>query len=197
MPILSAVPYSFTPGTTILSGQVNSDFTSIVNGVNSGAAENAVNSSITSLTGLSQTQAILGTNTNNSASGGYVGEVLTADVPTGSALSVTSNVAKDIVTLSLTAGDWDVQGQLSQNANTALGTTWSGWLNTSSASAPAAWETSGAFSINGGASQIFRMSTGVVQFLLSSTTTIYLTTSFGFSSGTCAIYGFLRARRMR
>ena len=52
MTIVSPVPNTFAPGTTIISGQVNANFTSIVNDVNTNAAHNGANSDITSIAGL-------------------------------------------------------------------------------------------------------------------------------------------------
>lgn len=51
-----------------------------------------------------------GTGTNNSAAAGYVGEILEATLESGSATSLTTVTAKTIISLALTAGDWDVYG---------------------------------------------------------------------------------------
>ena len=50
--ITGSKPYTFTPGTVISSSQVNADFDYIINQVNTNAAKNGVNSSITALLGL-------------------------------------------------------------------------------------------------------------------------------------------------
>lgn len=52
MAIISALPNNLTNGTTADASQVMADFNQIVNNVNSNAAENGANSSITSLSGL-------------------------------------------------------------------------------------------------------------------------------------------------
>lgn len=50
--ITGSKPFTFIPGTTISSSQVNADFDYIINQVNTNAAKNGANSSITSLLGL-------------------------------------------------------------------------------------------------------------------------------------------------
>lgn len=50
--ITGSKPFTFIPGTTISSSQVNADFDYIINQTNTNAAKNGVNSSITALLGL-------------------------------------------------------------------------------------------------------------------------------------------------
>lgn len=50
--ITGSKPYTFTPGTTISSSQVNANFDYIINQTNTNAAKNGVNTSITALLGL-------------------------------------------------------------------------------------------------------------------------------------------------
>lgn len=50
---------------------------------------------------------IHGTNTNDAASAGYVGEILTSYISTNTAFAATTQW-QDLTSLSLTAGDWDV-----------------------------------------------------------------------------------------
>lgn len=50
--VTGSKPFTFIPGTTISSSQVNADFDYIINQVNTNAAKNGANSSITSLLGL-------------------------------------------------------------------------------------------------------------------------------------------------
>lgn len=50
--ITGSKPFTFTPGTVISSSQVNANFDYIINQVNTNAAKNGVNASITALTGL-------------------------------------------------------------------------------------------------------------------------------------------------
>ncbi len=54
-----------------------------------------------------------GTITNDSASAGQIGEFAQAKVAAASAINVTTATPLNVITLSLTAGDWDVQGNVS------------------------------------------------------------------------------------
>lgn len=67
---------------------------------------------LTSVTFNPTTGGIVGTTTNNSASAGYVGEYMVSTVASGSAVSLTSGSSTVVTSLSLTAGDWDVSGNV-------------------------------------------------------------------------------------
>src|SRR5690349_16625741 len=66
-----------------------------------GFASSGVNTDITSLAG---------TATNDDAAAGKIGEYIESEVLSGSAVSLTTNTAANITSISLTAGDWDVWG---------------------------------------------------------------------------------------
>lgn len=68
--------------------------------------------SATSLS-FSSTSGIIGTTTNDSAAAGSVGEEITSAVLYASRQSATSGAGQDITSITLTAGDWDVQGSVS------------------------------------------------------------------------------------
>ena len=51
---------------------------------------------------------VVGTTTNDDAPAGYVGEIITGDVPAGSAVALTTAVAANMTSISLTAGHWRV-----------------------------------------------------------------------------------------
>lgn len=57
-----------------------------------------------------QVAGLLGTTTNNNAQAGSVGEYISAGVPRGTGGAYTSTVAANILSLPLTAGDYDVAG---------------------------------------------------------------------------------------
>ena len=50
----------------------------------------------------------VGTNTNDNANAGNIGEYVESVIVSGSAVSLTSTVDKTVTSISLTAGDWDV-----------------------------------------------------------------------------------------
>lgn len=145
---------------------------------------------------------VLGTTTNDAAAAGGIGEFQSATKARASAVSITSNSAIDIISVSLTAGDWDVEGHLAveQNTTTVL-TTVDAWLSSSSATIPTFPNSGGIMSVNvsftvgTGITQLFP--TGTKRFSLSTTTTIYLTGYALFTVSTLTGYGFIQARRVR
>ena len=50
----------------------------------------------------------VGTTTNNNAAAGDVGQMITATVAAGAAVSISTGAAANVTSISLTAGDWDV-----------------------------------------------------------------------------------------
>jgi hypothetical protein len=53
-----------------------------------------------------------GETTTGSATAGNVGEVIAQNILVGSAVSLTSTTVANVATITLTAGDWDIEGQL-------------------------------------------------------------------------------------
>lgn len=144
--------------------------------------------------------AITGTTTNDSAAAGFVGEFISSNIPVGSSTSLTSATGKNITSISLTAGDWDVWGQVSFTP--AAGTIPVSFLvaiSTVSASEPTPF-TQGCTNfiqttfVTGGRAAL---PTGTVRLSLASTTTIYLVAFAGFSVSTLTAFGFIAARRAR
>ena len=131
-----------------------------------------------------------GTNSNDNAIAGNVGEYLSTTVPSGSAVALATTQISDIATLSLSAGDWDVWGSLATNA--AL-TSASGWISSSSGTDPTP-PNSGAYATWG--SQSTCIPIGSSRFSLANPTTIYLSIKPTFA-GSASAYGFLGARRRR
>lgn len=147
---------------------------------------------------ISATGGVKGTTTNDSATAGYVGELQSATLASGSSTSLTTNTAKTITSISLTAGDWDVSGVIyfQQQAGTTS-TYLIATLTTTNNGDPV---TDGrAVSFPGVAGNVadWGIPVGPFRFSLASTTTIYLSAKTGFSGGTSAGYGAIRARRVR
>lgn len=147
----------------------------------------------------SGTVQIKGTNTNDSAAAGFVGEYVVASVVQGSAVALTTGVAANITSISLTAGDWDVTcvgctvpAATTTQSNLQIG------ISTVSATQP---------SIATGASQISGLVTTVnTQFSLSvpsfrvslnATTTVFMVATSVFAVSTNAGFGKISARRIR
>jgi hypothetical protein len=138
------------------------------------------------------TIAIKGSSTNDSAAAGYVGEYISSQILFASAVSISNGVAKNVTSISLTAGDWDVSGQVSILPSVAAQAV-SCAINTTSATLPD-------FSIysNIGATVVSAGVTIVTQRIsLSATTTVYLVALASFASGTATACGLIGARRAR
>lgn len=142
---------------------------------------------------------LLGTNTNDSAATGYVGEYQTA---TGSQTAYSDMTLVNATSISLSAGDWDVEGIVSiDTASTATIDLISLGLSTSSATLTAYQYTQmctadGTVLFDVGRSDL-AITTPKVRFSLSATTTVYLVTRAGFVSGTPRHIGRITARRVR
>lgn len=148
------------------------------------------------LTFSDTTKSILGTTTNDSATSGYVGEYVVATV---SAVSVpTTATWSSITSIALTAGDWEVTGQIGYQLNSAVTTglfyigintanTGSG-LSYGDTQMPAGIPTA---PIDSGAT------IAGVRISLASSGTVYLMSFAQYSAGTPKASGRISARRMR
>lgn len=140
---------------------------------------------------------IQGTATNNNADAGVVGEYISAATVGGSAVSLTNNIGANVVSISLTSGDWDVSGMLGFNQDAATIVTYiTGGPSTTSATLASGnldvtLYTSTGTTITPQVSIINR------RISIASTTTVYLVAQAGFSTSTLTAYGSLFARRIR
>lgn len=108
--ITGSKPYTFTPGTVISSSQVNANYDYIINQVNTNAAKNGVNSSITALLGLTTPLA--------PASGGSSVYVATSVGGTANAITVTAS-QPNVTSYSLSNRNIVVFKATNQNTATA------------------------------------------------------------------------------
>jgi hypothetical protein len=150
---------------------------------------------------FSTTSGIIGTTTNNNAAAGSVGELISSSVASGSAVATTSNTATNITSISLTAGDWDVWGQVQSLPNAATTTTQIiGWTSTTSATLATPPNNGSFHQITGivvPAGGAIGITTGTQRISLASTTTVYLSAFITFAVNTMATYGYIGARRRR
>lgn len=140
-----------------------------------------------------------GTQTNDNANAGNVGELISSSVVVGSAVSLTTTTPANITSVSLTAGDWDCYA----NAVRHLGATTSiTLLKTTIGTTTAADGTLGttmtqfATAANVNANDHSEV-IGPVRESLSATTTVFLVADDTFTVSTNAGYGQLRCRRVR
>lgn len=141
----------------------------------------------------------LGVTDGSNATAGQIGEFLSAQLLSTAAITLTSAVDASIVTLALTAGDWDVWGSVGFNlASNNMNTVLKGWINpTGGAAAPSIDQMGGQVTASA--------TTAVAQPLLPLTpmrisvaagVTIRLGVSATFSNS-AAGWGKLMARRRR
>jgi len=142
-----------------------------------------------------------GTTTNDDALAGHVGEHQVSVVASGSAVALTTGTPANITNLSLTAGDWDVAGEVWFNPNASTVITQSiAAINTTSGTLPTDPGTGVALARQSGTEVTGVagvVSVGPCRISIASTTTVYLVAQSAFTVSTNAAYGKLRARRMR
>jgi hypothetical protein len=137
-----------------------------------------------------------GSNTNDSAAAGHVGEFVESNIPFASAVTATTATGLNVASISLTAGDWGVYGSVIANPiGGCVLTDFRVGLSSTSVSLPdgsryAAWEGS-----------LTNPGLGLVapfqRFSLAATTTIYLVTYQVFTTAGLRIAGTINARRAR
>jgi len=194
--------YTFTDGTVAYGSQVNSEINNIVNTLNSldsaSSSWTNVKTGVLTVTGLSTlTGGIVGVSTNSSATAGNVGEYVSS-VASGVGQGSTGTYA-NITSISLTAGDWDVTGQPSYQANSGTGL--GQFFGAVSAYSGSATTDHVLYDnvVEGVPSSSYNVTLTIAQWRvsLSATTTIYLKAALVWGSGTSTIAGRISARRVR
>lgn len=158
------------------------------------------NATATSLTFSPTTNGIVGTTTNNNAIAGRVGEYISTSIPvSGVGINLVDSVAANIGSISLTAGDWDVSGNVyvASSGGGAGFNQFYCWINNASTTLP---DLSYVAVIYPATASIMPQGGLVVpprRYSVAGPTTIYLSVFTGFASGTMKGYGNLQARRVR
>jgi hypothetical protein len=152
-----------------------------------------------SIFNLAASESSMGVTDGSDALPGHVGEFISASVQDPAFVSVANGVATDIVTMSLTAGDWDVQGQIAtQSPSSGHIQHMQVWTSVVSMTRPT--QLVGGFHEVGGINttgvEEIVLPTGKVRVVLTAPATVYLSTIVDFS-GTCVALGFIGARRIR
>jgi hypothetical protein len=140
----------------------------------------------------SQTAGIVGTTTNNNANAGSIGEYFTA---TGSGVSLTNNIPANGVSISLGAGDWDVDGVGTVDA--AGGAVVGGTLFSLGTSSATLATPRTAILANLVANGSAYLPCPTIRLSITSLTVVYLVVQASFASGTVSGGGTIRARRVR
>ena len=140
----------------------------------------------------------IGTNTNDNAAAGNVGEYIESYIVSGSGIAMSTGVTLNITSISLTAGDWEIFGW--GGCVGVAGTTYTQFV--------AAWDTANNTIPENQRGAIFVPSTTIntaqIQMTLplsrlsiSSTTTCYLNVFATFAGSTMKGFGRISARRRR
>jgi hypothetical protein len=138
---------------------------------------------------------IQGTAAGGNATAGYVGEFVSSLIPIASNVPITTATAKNLTSISLTAGDWDIYGNISFNATGYTLFACNSWISSTSATIPDVSLIS-SFNLNG-AFIGWSVPTPIFRVSISSTTTYYLSGLANFSSGSANMCGNMYARRVR
>ena len=149
---------------------------------------------------VSSTAGIAGTTLADSANAGSVGEYVTSTVLLGSAVALTTGVAINVTSISLTAGDWNVWGTVAfAPAGTTTVSAISGSISTTTgtmATVPGGGSSFAlATTLTTGAAQSHPV--GMTRISVAATTTVFLVAQSSFAVSTNAAYGIINARRIR
>ncbi len=146
---------------------------------------------------LSVNTSIPGTITNDAASAGNLAEFLSSFVAVGSAVSLTTATTANVASISLTAGDWDVEGAVIFNETTATVTGRTAAVGSVSETLP----TNGTEIESSVATTVLTVKNTLTiprkRFSLSASGTAYLIAKATFSAGTVTAYGQITVRRVR
>lgn len=142
----------------------------------------------------SSTNGIVGTTTNDSAVAGSVGEIVTANQTVSVAL--TSATSANVISMSLTPGQWLVYGTVDITAAASTATTdLAGGISVTSAALTAVDNTF--IGIPGTSGIHYRVPVPVMTLQLATTTTVYLVARATFTVSTCGAIGKITAVRTR
>jgi hypothetical protein len=148
----------------------------------------------------------------SNAASGIVGEYISSVVPFGSGTSMSTGTSTQLATITLTAGDWDVIGEVFFSFPATRNTTYYvGAISTSNASAFPGTSApgdggfdfgqvaTGSSVAGGGNTEPYTINGLTTRVSSNASTTLYLMgyLNFGGASGTVTGYGAIRARRVR
>jgi hypothetical protein len=205
---ISNLPTIATPSLTDIFPVVQSGVTYKESGTQFSTlfATSGANTNITSLAGISSitftptTGGIVGTTTNDNADAGKVGELIESTVLVASAVSLTNATPADVTSISLTAGDWNVWGNIwtapAAGTTTSLCTVWISTTSATPSTAPGAGAKA-SYPYAVAADGVSGLPVGTIRLSLAAPTTVYLSVTCSFAVSTMKAYGYIGARRFR
>ncbi len=123
--------------------------------------------------------------------------VVSSAIAVGSAVSLSSTVASDVTSISLPAGDWDVEANVNFNLGSATLTTTVAGISLTTATIP----TDGSEAYSGlqltTTSALDSVTVSRKRVSVAVTTTVYLVAKQTFSAGTSGAFGSITARRAK
>ncbi len=141
-----------------------------------------------------------GTMSNDAASAGKIGQIVSSQVAIGSAVTLANGTPANVTSISLPAGDWDVWAVVMFGGTSTNTTALAASINATSAtiddSNP---ERTNYFPAQGSPFSYSYPTLPISpsRVSIAATTTMYLVARGGFSGGTCVAWGTLIARRRR
>jgi hypothetical protein len=157
----------------------------------------AGNVTITGSLAPSTTGGIIGTTLGDNANAGSVGEVISSAVAQGSAVALTTNNPSNVTSITLTAGDWLVYGQV---AFTDAGTTATTYIAGSIGTTTASFVIAQGFlvpGLSGGIAGVMASAVPTLRFNVTTNTTLFLVAQAQFTVSTLSAFGYVTARRVR
>lgn len=156
----------------------------------------AVNSAITTkITIISTGCQIYGNNANTAPSTGQLGEQVRATVAQGTPVSLSNGIAKNVTSISIGAGTWDISGVIGFTGTSAVATTFTGSVNTTTDTLGTLGDNS--VTIQAGSLAVNDASVTIPSWrLTTASTTVYLVAKSDFGAGTVNGYGRISATRV-
>lgn len=144
------------------------------------------------------------TTTNDAAAAGDIGELIESNVLAASAVALVTTVAKNVTSISLTAGDWDVHGNVGYVPEALTNITryiqsiskTTDALDVATGNALSADVFIGGV-VMGTSNLGYRRSIGPLRISLAATTPIYLVADAFFTVAGLSAFGYIGARRRR
>jgi hypothetical protein len=139
-----------------------------------------------------------GTTTNDDAAAGTIGEFMTATVA-GPGVGIGNNFASNIASLPLTAGDWDVRGEVWFRLGVGPTGDVEAGISQVAGALPAnpgqGSRTTQTFTHTANSGQVLALAP--CRMSLAAAATVYLVAVCGFSGGSTTAYGRIEGRRIR
>ncbi len=140
---------------------------------------------------------IQGVSNSSTAPAGIVGEEIASTVASGAAVPLTSGAAANVTSISLTAGDWLVDGVVDYHPDTTTTTAYLDHGISTASATIGAQDTFASIPIAIGTTVDAAMPIPSRRLHLAVLTTVYLVAKAGFSVSTLSAYGSLHATRLR